>query len=108
MQLSGPDLWPKGDWPETENLRRLPQCQYNHMRDVHITGFTGGKGPLEFLLHIVENAPALEVLTIDTAEVVRRDTSEDAVHRGLMYPLRIVLSDYIGRKVSPRVNLSIL
>jgi hypothetical protein len=30
-------------------------------------GFMGSTGQLEFLLHAVENAPALEVLTLDPA-----------------------------------------
>ncbi|CAN6198451.1 unnamed protein product [Urochloa humidicola] len=48
-----------------ETLRSLPPCSYNYLRKVHITGFNGIKGQLEFLVHIVENAPALKVLTID-------------------------------------------
>ncbi|CAL5046535.1 unnamed protein product [Urochloa decumbens] len=46
-------------------LRSLPPCKYNYLRRVHITGFNGIKGQLEFLVHIVENAPVLKVLTID-------------------------------------------
>uniref|UniRef100_A0A0A8XU05 F-box domain-containing protein n=1 Tax=Arundo donax TaxID=35708 RepID=A0A0A8XU05_ARUDO len=45
-------------------LRSLPGS-YNYLRKVHITGFNGIKGQLEFLVHIVENAPVLEVLTVD-------------------------------------------
>jgi hypothetical protein len=46
-------------------LRSLPPCPYNFLRKVHITGFNGIKEQLQFLVHIVENAPALKVLTID-------------------------------------------
>ena len=46
-------------------FRSLPPCPYNYLRKVHFTGFNGIKGQREFLLHIVENAPALKVLTID-------------------------------------------
>lgn len=42
-----------------------------------ITGYKGARGQLEFILHVVENAPALEVLTVDTT----RDMSE---HAGLI------------------------
>jgi len=31
-----------------------------------ITGFKGARGQVEFMLHVVENAPALEVITVDT------------------------------------------
>ncbi|WVZ72777.1 hypothetical protein U9M48_021186, partial [Paspalum notatum var. saurae] len=40
------------------NLHRVNS--YNYLRDVIITGFKGIKGQLEFLLNIVENAPALK------------------------------------------------
>ena len=46
-------------------FRSLPPCPYNYLRKVHFTGFNGIKGQREFLLHIVENAPALKVWTID-------------------------------------------
>ncbi|CAL5044068.1 unnamed protein product [Urochloa decumbens] len=46
-------------------LRSLPPYPYDYLRKVHITGFNGIKGQLEFLVHIVENAPALKVLIID-------------------------------------------
>ncbi|CAN6164772.1 unnamed protein product [Urochloa humidicola] len=46
-------------------LRSLPSCPSDYLRKVHITGFNGIKGQLEFLVHIVENAPALKVLIID-------------------------------------------
>jgi len=42
-------------------FRSLPPCPYNYLRKVHFTGFNGIKGQREFLLHIVENAPALKV-----------------------------------------------
>ncbi|CAL5002699.1 unnamed protein product [Urochloa decumbens] len=41
-------------------------CKYDHLKNLWITGFKGARGQLEFLLHVVENAPALEVLTVDT------------------------------------------
>uniref|UniRef100_A0A0E0HME8 F-box domain-containing protein n=1 Tax=Oryza nivara TaxID=4536 RepID=A0A0E0HME8_ORYNI len=48
-------------------LRSLPKCPYKNLKSIYITGFRGLKGQAEFLVHAVENAPALEVLTIDTA-----------------------------------------
>jgi hypothetical protein len=38
-----------------------------------ITGFKGARGQVEFMLHVVENAPALEVITVDTHQ---RSTSD--------------------------------
>uniref|UniRef100_A0A0E0KRD5 F-box domain-containing protein n=1 Tax=Oryza punctata TaxID=4537 RepID=A0A0E0KRD5_ORYPU len=42
--------------------------EYKYFKNIHVTGFKGAKGQLEFLLHLVENAPALEVITVDTTE----------------------------------------
>uniref|UniRef100_A0A0D9WN05 F-box domain-containing protein n=1 Tax=Leersia perrieri TaxID=77586 RepID=A0A0D9WN05_9ORYZ len=42
------------------SVKRLPRCPRNYMKNVHITGYMGSVGELELLLHIVENAAALE------------------------------------------------
>ncbi|KAJ1264529.1 hypothetical protein BS78_08G008300 [Paspalum vaginatum] len=43
------------------------QCECNnYLKSIWITGFRGLKGQLEFLLHAVENAHALEVLRVET------------------------------------------
>lgn len=41
------------------------QCKYNYLKDIWITGFKAARGQLEFLIHVVENAPALEVLLVE-------------------------------------------
>lgn len=38
-----------------------------------VTGFKGARGQLELLLHVVENAPALEAVTVDTNERARKE-----------------------------------
>ncbi|TVU12906.1 hypothetical protein EJB05_46572, partial [Eragrostis curvula] len=48
-----------------QTIRRLPQHPYNYLKDLLFTGFEGSSDQLEFLLYIVENAPALETLTVD-------------------------------------------
>jgi len=40
-----------------------------------ITGFKAARGQLEFLLHVVENAPALEAITVDTKQRHSTDLS---------------------------------
>lgn len=52
---------------ETRYQRSLSNCKYLHLSHMRITGFKGIKGQAEFLVHAVENAPALEALAIDTA-----------------------------------------
>jgi hypothetical protein len=48
--------------------KHLEQCEYNYLKSLYMTGYKGAIGQLEFLLHIVENAPALEVLTVDMSQ----------------------------------------
>jgi hypothetical protein len=48
--------------------KHLEQCEYNYLKSMYMTGYKGAIGQLEFLLHIVENAPALEVLTVDMTQ----------------------------------------
>ncbi|TVU12169.1 hypothetical protein EJB05_45799, partial [Eragrostis curvula] len=52
---------------DREPLRSLPRCPHNYLKNLCITGFTACTGQLEFLLYAVENAPLLEVLTLDPA-----------------------------------------
>ncbi|TVU36924.1 hypothetical protein EJB05_18880, partial [Eragrostis curvula] len=51
----------------SELIRRLPNPRgaHNYLKNLYITGFAGCTGQVELLVHIVENAPKLEVLTID-------------------------------------------
>ncbi|KAG0513474.1 hypothetical protein BDA96_10G105400 [Sorghum bicolor] len=51
----------------SELIRRLPGSTYRYLKNLSITGFAGCTGQVELLLHIVENAPNLEALTIDRA-----------------------------------------
>ncbi|CAL5051689.1 unnamed protein product [Urochloa decumbens] len=56
-----------GSSADTWHLRNLPKCPYKHLRSICITGFKGDHAQAELLVHAVENAPALEVVTIDPA-----------------------------------------
>lgn len=47
--------------------------EYKYLKKVRVTGFKGSRGQLEFLLHLMENAPGLEVITVDTAERIWKD-----------------------------------
>jgi hypothetical protein len=42
--------------------------KYVNLKNVHVTGFRGARGQVEFLLHVVENAPAIQVVTVDTTQ----------------------------------------
>lgn len=49
------------------------QCKYYYLKDVCITGFRAARGQVELLLHIVENTPSLEVLTVNTTQLACKD-----------------------------------
>jgi hypothetical protein len=58
-------LWLADVGPRRQDIG---QCNnpYNYLKKVWITDFKGARGQIEFLLHVVENAPALEAITVDT------------------------------------------
>ncbi|XP_048528076.1 uncharacterized protein LOC125507576 [Triticum urartu] len=60
-------LWFATDGPLRQEM---PPCEdkFVNLKDVRVTGFRGARGQAEFLMHVVENAPAIEVVTVDTAQ----------------------------------------
>ncbi|KAF7104353.1 hypothetical protein CFC21_105255 [Triticum aestivum] len=48
----------------------IPQSEhkYLHLKKMHVTGFKATKGQLQLLFHVVENAPAIETLAVDTIQ----------------------------------------
>jgi hypothetical protein len=44
---------------------------------MYMTGYKGAIGQLEFLVHVVENAPVLEVLTVEIAQRLYGHCSSD-------------------------------
>lgn len=63
LQFASYYLWLADVGPQRKDLGH---CRYNYLTTVHISGFKAARGQLEFLLHIVENAHALEVVSVDT------------------------------------------
>lgn len=60
-------------YEEGASIRRF-EHQHNYLQDVCVTGFKASNGQIEFLVHIVENAPMLEVLTVDQPDkLVKKD-----------------------------------
>uniref|UniRef100_A0A8I6XL26 At1g61320/AtMIF1 LRR domain-containing protein n=1 Tax=Hordeum vulgare subsp. vulgare TaxID=112509 RepID=A0A8I6XL26_HORVV len=88
----------------------LEHCEYDYLKSVHMTGYKGARGQLEFLVHVVEKAPALEALTVDTAlEIrddyyVRRFCRKNACSDGAAVHARSCL----GAIVSPNVKLCVM
>ena len=49
--------------------QQIGRCEYSNLKNLHITGYKGSREQFEFLIHVVENAPALEVLTLQGAGI---------------------------------------
>lgn len=54
----------------------LEQHEYSYLKNMHITGYKGEWGQLEFLKDVVENAPALESVTIETTQIYICESSK--------------------------------
>lgn len=88
-----------------EPIRSLPGCRLNYLKNLNVMGFMGSMGQLELLLHAVENAPALEVLTLDPA--CRRNVD----HQGRTYFTEMVREigiKHLGERVLPTTKLCVL
>ncbi|RCV36918.1 hypothetical protein SETIT_8G020300v2 [Setaria italica] len=66
------DLWLAEVGPCRKDLG---QCEYNYLKDIWITGFKAARGQVEFLSHVVENAPVLEVVSVKIGKYPRESLS---------------------------------
>ncbi|RLN43069.1 hypothetical protein C2845_PM01G47970 [Panicum miliaceum] len=91
------------------SIRRLKRT-YNYLKDVCITGFQASSGQIEFLVHIVENTPALEVLTVDPLDRLMKGEPLLVIEREVDFidgAYRIV-REYIEKNVSPKYSVRLL
>ncbi|WVZ88139.1 hypothetical protein U9M48_034688 [Paspalum notatum var. saurae] len=66
IHFRGVYTWFDQAGPSREDLIGQCKCNNYYLKSIWITGFKALKGQLEFLLHAVENAQALEVLRVET------------------------------------------
>ncbi|GJN29361.1 hypothetical protein PR202_gb17583 [Eleusine coracana subsp. coracana] len=88
-------------------LRSLPRHPHNRLKNLYITGFTACTGHLEFLLHIVENAPFLEVLTLDPACIFDRGMTFEG-QESIFSWVREVSRRYLAGRISSSTKLCLL
>ncbi|VAI27151.1 unnamed protein product [Triticum turgidum subsp. durum] len=60
-------MWFATDGPSRQEIPLL-EDKYVNLKDMRVTGFKGARGQAEFIMHVVENAPAIQVVTVDTAQ----------------------------------------
>lgn len=91
------------------SIRRLKRT-YNYLKDVCITGFQASNGQIEFHVHVVENTPALQVLTIDPLDRLMKGDPLLVIEREVDFidaAYRIV-REYIEENVSPKCSVRLL
>jgi hypothetical protein len=93
-------------------LRRLAHGQSKHkrLRSLRAREFTGQKDQLEIMIHIVDSAPALEILTIDS---IRQHvpTTVDRVREAettSLTDLRRRATTFISDKLSAKTKFIVL
>ncbi|KAL6642559.1 hypothetical protein ACP70R_020740 [Stipagrostis hirtigluma subsp. patula] len=91
-----------------EPFRRLLDRPFNYLKSLCVTGFKACHGQVELLLHIVENAPALEVLTVDMSNKYKyppEHEEREAKYVDLVHGTAI---RYLEGKISPKCTLRLL
>ncbi|KAF7094316.1 hypothetical protein CFC21_096634 [Triticum aestivum] len=91
----------------SEPIKSLPWCPHSYLKNLCITGFSGTTGQLEFLVHVVENAPALKILTIKGADSSGRDLDNEGKRRFTL-KFRELERKYLHGIISPNVELRII
>ncbi|KAL6865038.1 hypothetical protein ACP4OV_016189 [Aristida adscensionis] len=101
---------------DTSHVRLMPEQRHGSLKSVKITGFCSSKSLVELTCHILENATALECLTLDTTCGLPR-CSVNKLGRcftiemdGIIEAQRalMVVRQYIEGKVPPTVKLNVL
>ncbi|KAL6608179.1 hypothetical protein ACP70R_041242 [Stipagrostis hirtigluma subsp. patula] len=90
---------------------RIFEYRHNYLKDVCITGFKASNGQIEFLEHIVENSPVLEVLTVDQSDRLKKNEPLLVKEKLAKYMDAAVYRNvrrYIEGKASPKCHLRLL
>jgi tRNA G26 N,N-dimethylase Trm1 len=86
------------------------RCEYNYLKSMHMTGYKGAMGQLELLLRVVENAPVLEALTVETTLRLDEDHYTHMFCRKKRCSERAILhaKSCLPAKISPNVKLCVM
>uniref|UniRef100_A0ACD5Z8C8 Uncharacterized protein n=1 Tax=Avena sativa TaxID=4498 RepID=A0ACD5Z8C8_AVESA len=101
------ELWFASKGPARHQLPH-PRREYSHLKDIHITGYKGARGQLEFLLHMVEHAPALEALTVHTTQLIPEACFPDAVAPSSFHDAGRHARDHLRKGLSPKVKFCVV
>lgn len=100
-------LWFADNGPSRQEI---PPCEYRYvnLKNMHVTGFKAAKGQLEFLLHVVEHAPAIESVTVDTSERLSDLLNRDEVYPSLCTSALDVVRGALSMRLPPDAKLYLL
>lgn len=107
LQFSCPSVW-LADVSPCRN--KIGLCKYNYLKKIYFTGFKATRGQLEFLLHIVENAPALEVVTVNTMQQISKEVWSIGGRSRPPYEeaeWRIIVTDLLNEILPPNLEIYI-
>uniref|UniRef100_A0A0D9W9V9 At1g61320/AtMIF1 LRR domain-containing protein n=1 Tax=Leersia perrieri TaxID=77586 RepID=A0A0D9W9V9_9ORYZ len=100
---------------EHTDLRRAPHCLHDKLQNVTITGFNSTKSMIELTSHILQNAPSLKCITLDTADLYDKDhlamgECTPMMRGGILEARKAVeaIRRYIVEKVPSCVELKLL
>ncbi|XBI41410.1 hypothetical protein VPH35_125878 [Triticum aestivum] len=82
--------------------------KYLHLKNVHVTGFKATKGQLQLLLHVVENAPAIETVTVDTVQRRYDLLDPDEILPTLRSSALDIVRDPLSKRLPPDAKLYLL
>ena len=108
MQLEGDyTLWFANDGP---SRHEIPPCEYKYLnlKNMHVTGFRAAKGQIEFLLHVLENAPAIDAVTVDTSDRLVDLRDPEKIKPGYRCAAHDVVRDRLRGRLPPNARLYLL
>ncbi|CAM0947335.1 unnamed protein product [Alopecurus aequalis] len=102
------ELWFSNKGPARHHLPPHPRHEYKYLKDIHITGYKAARGQLQFLLHIIEQAPALETLTVHTTQLLPEACFPEEIGPTFFHDAGRHARDHLRKELSPRVRLCVV
>uniref|UniRef100_A0ACD5WD84 Uncharacterized protein n=1 Tax=Avena sativa TaxID=4498 RepID=A0ACD5WD84_AVESA len=92
---------------ESKPIKKLPECLFNNMKSMYITGFKAYNDQVDFVLHMLENVPALEVLSIDHLDKYPLEGHEKDTESVVNF-VHTTARRYLEGKIPPKCTLLLL
>ncbi|CAM0909427.1 unnamed protein product [Alopecurus aequalis] len=88
----------------------VPACgyKYRNLKKMCLTGFRAARGQIELLLHVVENAPAIETMTVDTKEKLVDLLHPEKIKPGLRCAALDTVRGHLRERLPPNARLYLL